>query len=188
MYHRTLILISVALCLVALPANAQIRRDLSKLDLSQAEQDVNKGGPALKAHVTASTFSFFGGGRGVGYLSDTFFIGGEGYGGPVTSGGQVAGGMGYGGFIAGSEGRLWGSTSYELSLLVGGGGGGMTAGGGGSLMLEPGVALSQRFGGGARGTLSLGYLYAPGASALSGLTIGLRLDFKELQITLPLDD
>lgn len=188
MQKRSLLVMSIALWMAALPAQAALHRDLSKLDLSQAEQDITKGGPALKTHLNNGNLSVFGGGRGVGYLSESFFIGGEGYGGPVTSGGQVAGGMGYGGFVAGTEGRIGRDLSYEISLLVGGGGGGMQAGGGGSFMLEPGIALSRHFGGGARGTVTLGYLYAPGASVLSGATLGLRLDFKSLEITLPLDD
>lgn len=188
MPNRSLLALSVALWMVALPAQAELQRDLSKLDLTRAEQDIVKGGPALKAHFNGGNASILVGGRGVAYQTESIFIGGEGYGGSAIKGGQMTGGLGYGGFVAGAEAMLGRDMSYEVSLLLGGVGGDIGSGGEGSFVVEPGVALSRRFGGGTRGTVSLGYLYAPTASALSGVTLGLRLDFKTLEIMLPLDD
>ncbi|MNY65423.1 hypothetical protein D3C86_2026920 [compost metagenome] len=54
--------------------------------------------------------------------------------------------------------------------------------------MEPNVSLRRDFGGGVSGALSVGYLFAPNADGLSGATVGLRLDFKTLTLTLPVEN
>jgi hypothetical protein len=174
--------------LLAPSAEARVKRDLSRLDLSQAEQSLGRGGPELKAIANKSgDVGIMFGGRGVNYLTESLYMGGAGYGGTLTQAGLV-GGFGYGGMVVGGEGKLAGPLGYEASLLVGGGGGGGTRVSGGSFIVEPTVALRHDFGGGVSGALSAGYLFAPGADALSGATVGLRLDFKTLTLTLPVEN
>lgn len=165
--------------LAASPAEAAVHRDLDALDLKEASQDLTKGGPAIKALFSPSGVGYLVGGGGVDYLSEHFYLGGAGYGGSVAGGG-----LGYGGMVTGYENKLGDNNAYNVSLLVGGGGGSS----GGSLVLEPEVSVSQLFGGGVRGTLSAGYLYMPNAGATSGATVGLRLEFKNLTVTLPIDE
>ncbi|HEY9897656.1 MAG TPA: hypothetical protein V6D00_00615 [Pantanalinema sp.] len=174
--------------LLAPSAEARVKRDLSTLDLSQAEQSLGRGGPELKviASKGGDVGTFFGG-RGVGYLTDSLYMGGAGYGGTM-SGTGVVGGFGYGGLVVGAEGKIAGPFGYEASLLLGGGGGSGTRTSGGSFVLEPSVSLRQDFGGGVSGALSAGYLFAPNADALSGAIVGLRLDFKTLTLTLPVEN
>lgn len=176
----------------AAPADAKVRRDPAKLDFSQAQQDLSKGGPAFKAVITpAGNVGYMFGGQGASYLSETVYLGGAGYGGTFAANGTVSGGLGYGGMLIGKEHKLGEATVLDVNLLVGGGGGGALPGGsagGGSFVLEPGVSVSQLFGNGYRGTLSLGYLYMPTAEALSGATVGLSLGFKTLTFTFPVND
>lgn len=174
--------------LLAAPAEARLTRDLSTLDLSKAEQSISRGGPELKVIANkAGDLGTFAGGRGVGYLTESLYMGGAGYGG-MLNGTGVSGGFGYGGMVVGAEGKLPASFGYEGSLLVGGGGGGSARAAGGSFVLEPNLALRRDFGGGVSGALSLGYLFVPGADGLSGATLGLRIDFKTLTLTLPVEN
>lgn len=184
------LLAALALTLAVAPlADASVKRDPATLDFSKADQDLGKGGPALKALITpAGNVAFMGGGVGAGYLTETLYLGGAGFGGAFSSGGSVSGGLGYGGVMVGNEYKFGEATVLDISLLAGGGGGGVTQGAGGSFVLEPSVSLSRLFGGGTRGTISLGYLYLPTANTLSGATVGLGLTFKSLTFTFPVDD
>ncbi|MBO9542134.1 hypothetical protein J7643_16220 [bacterium] len=179
----------LALTFVQAPAaEATIKRDLKTLDLSQAEQSLGRGGPEFKAIFNqAGDLGTFVGGRGVGYLTESLYLGGAGYGGALSSGG-VSGGFGYGGMVVGTEGKIAQPLAYDVSLLFGGGGGGSARVSGGSFLLEPTVSLRQDFGGGVSGALSVGYLYVPQVNSLSGVTVGLRLDFKRLTLTLPIEN
>lgn len=165
----------------AFPADAAPRRDPATLDLEQAQQTLTKAGPAAKVLYTpgTGTVTYLFGGGGVEYMTDHLYLGGAGFGG--TSG---TGGMGYGGFVAGIEGTLAEDHYYDMRLLLGGGG----SGAGGSLAFEPEVSYSRRFGEGYRGAVTLGYLYMPTTPNHSGVTLGLRLDFKTLSLTLPIND
>lgn len=188
------LLTSLALGLALLPfaskAEAKVWYDPATLDFSKAEQQLSKGGPALKALVApGGNVGILFGGQGAGYVTESFYLGGAGYGGGFTSGKTFNGGMGYGGMLVGTEQKLGDRTLLDLNLLVGGGGGSTTdQGAGGSFVLEPNVSVSQLFGGGYRGTLSLGYLYMPNANQLSGATVGLSLGFKSLTFTFPIDN
>ena len=161
------------------PAEAAPRRDPGSLDLGHAHQSLSKGGPSLKMLYSpaAGTFNYMAGGRGVGYVAESFYLGGAGFG--STSA------MGYGGFLAGFEGKLDSDHGFDLSLLVGGGGGN---GSGAGFAIEPEASYSRSFGGGYRGTVSLGYLFMPSAPNNSGVALGLRLEFKSLSLSLPVDD
>lgn len=184
------LLAALALTLAVTPlAEAKVWRDPATLDFSRADQSLGKGGPALKAVFTpGGNVAIMGGGVGAGYLTESLYLGGAGYGGTFASGGSVAGGLGYGGLMIGTEQKLGASTLLDLSLLAGGGGGGAAQNGAGSFVLEPSVSLSRLFGGGTRGTVSVGYLYMPTANSLSGVTVGLNLAFKTLTFTFPIDD
>jgi len=184
------VLAALALTLAVAPlAEASVQRDPANFDFSKADQDLSKGGPALKALITPSgNVAFMGGGVGGGYLTETLYFGGAGFGGAFNSGGSVSGGVGYGGVMVGNEYKFGESTVLDVSLLAGGGGGSVAQGAGGSFVLEPSVSLSRLFGGGTRGTVSVGYLYMPTANTLSGATIGLGLSFKSLTFTFPIDD
>lgn len=187
------LLMGLALSLALLPfaskAEAKEWRNPATLDFSKAEQQLSKGGPALKALVSDGNVGLLFGGQGAGYVTESFYLGGAGYGGGFTSGKTFNGGMGYGGMLVGTEHKLADRTLLDLNLLVGGGGGNITEkGGGGSFVLEPNVSVSQLFGGGYRGTLSLGYLYMPSANHFSGATVGLSLAFKSLTFTFPIDN
>jgi hypothetical protein len=181
---------ALALTLTLAPlAEAKPWRDPATLDFSKASQDLAKGGPAAKALFTSGgNVGFMFGGHGAGYLTENVYLGGAGYGGTFSSGNTVSGGLGYGGMMVGMEQKLGEATLLDVSLLAGGGGGGLDQGGGGSFVLEPSVSMSRLFGGGVRGTLSLGYLYMPTANSLSGATVGLSLAFKTLTFTFPIDD
>jgi hypothetical protein len=172
----------------AAPASAHVHVDPSTVDLSQAQQNLSKGGPELQALYTSNgSLGFLFGGRGVGYLTPRLYVGGAGYGGSLVNGTQT-GGMGYGGFLVGGEGYLGQSMAYDLSLMVGGGGGGTSSSNsGGSMIIQPAAGLSALLGGGLRATLSLGYLYMPQYSAFSGASLGLRLEFKQLTFSVPID-
>lgn len=168
--------------IAASPAEAAPRRDPATLDLEQAQQTLTKAGPAVKVLYTpgSGAVTYLIGGGGVEYMTDNLYLGGAGFGG--ISG---TASMGYGGFVAGFEGNLAEDQYYDMRLLLGGGGG---SGTGGSLAFEPEVSYSRRFGEGYRGAVTLGYLYMPTAPTHSGVTLGLRLDFKTLSLTLPINE
>ncbi|MNY71466.1 hypothetical protein D3C86_2098160 [compost metagenome] len=54
--------------------------------------------------------------------------------------------------------------------------------------MEPTLALRQDFGGGMSGAVSLGYLYVPQVNTLSAVMVGVRLDFKRLTVSMPVED
>lgn len=184
------LLAALALTLAVAPlAEAKQWREPAKLDFDKAEQELSKGGPALKAIFTpGGNIGFVFGGQGAGYLTENVYLGGAGFGGTFSAGSSVSGGIGYGGMLIGMEHKLAEATVLDCSLLAGGGGGSSTQGAGGSFVLEPGVSVSRLFGDGFRGTLSLGYLYMPTANALSGATVGLSLGFKSLTFTFPINE
>lgn len=192
MTMKLLILSPLLVLAMAGTAEARIMRDLTRLDLVRAEQTMNKGGFELKAiYNNTGNLGFLMGGQGVSFLNDNFYMGGAGAGGPLNSGGVLSGGFAYGGLVAGYEGKLLQALGMDLHLLVGGGAGAFNIDGsslGGSFVLEPTLSFSPLLGTGVRPTFSLGYLYAPGAHALSGATVSMRFDFKQLTTTLGVDD
>lgn len=191
MYKRLLLIASpLALLAFALPAEARIIRDLTRLDLLRSDQTMNKGGFELKAiYNNTGNLGFLVGGQGVNFLNENFYMGGGGSGGALNSGGTIAGGFAYAGLVAGYEAKLLSSLGLDLHLMIGGGAATSDASSlGGSLVLEPTLSFSTILGTGVRPTLSLGYLYAPGANGLSGATVSLRFDFKQLTTTLGVDD
>lgn len=179
------ILLATTLLTVALPAHAFEFRDPKTLDFTKAQQALGRGGPEVKALFTRSGNGLvLLGGSGVGYLTNYLYIGGAGYGGMGTN--QVDG-IGYGGFLTGYESQL-GPVLTDISLLVGGGGGSVGAASGGSFAIEPNIAVKHALGGGAKIAVQASYLYFPGFSVASGPTVGLRLEFKNLSFSFPIDD
>ena len=74
--------------------------------------------------------------------------------------------------------------AYDVSLLAGGGGG---SGVGGGFALMPELGYRHAFGGGVSGAVSLGYLFMPALQNGSGVIVGLRMDFKSLTVSMPVD-
>lgn len=193
MPHRRLagaLVLSVAMLAIAPPASARVLRDLSSLDLTQLDQSMGQGGPEFKAlYTTMDQFGMLIGGRGVGYMSNSFYLGGAGYGGTLTRSGQTQNNLAYGGMVAGVEQKWHASWGYDASLLVGMGASGTSEHDAKpSMVLEPRVSLSNFFGSGVRTALSVGYLYFPNANWMSGPSLGLRVEFKTLTLSTPVDD
>lgn len=182
--------VTIATCLVASPASAKVRRDLTGMEIGALDQSMAQSGPEFKALYNAlDQFGMLVGGRGVGYVSNSFYLGGAGYGGTLTRGGLTQNALGYGGLVAGFDNRLLPGWSYDVNLLVGAAAAGNNeTDARASLVLEPRISLSNHFGGGVRTALSTGYLYAPNALWLSGPTVGLRVEFKTLTLQAPVDD
>jgi hypothetical protein len=156
--------------------------------LIMADRELTRGGPELKLLLTPSgSIGGLFGGRGVSYQTDEFYVGGAGYGGLLASNGTATGGVGYGGLLAGFERKLQPDWTGDLAILIGAGGGASSAGAGGSVVIEPEASLSRAFGG-TRLTLGLGYLYLPTLAGVSGVTVGLRLESKQLTLTMPVPD
>lgn len=186
---KKILLVGLLLLGTVPPAFAQEFRDPRTLDFSKAKQDLGGGGPFLKMlQPQGGTPFFLIGGLGKGYLTENFYLGGAGCGGINTNG---KGGLGYGGFLSGYEWKT-GDFRWDASMLVGGGGGGITVNeqnpGNGSFAIEPGISLLKTIGGGAKVGLGLSYLYFPSAASLSGPSLSLRLEFKELSFKFPIDD
>jgi hypothetical protein len=183
-------MVSLATLALAAPASAKVRRDLSSLELQSLEQSMGQGGPEFKAlYTTLDQFGMIVGGRGVGYMSNSFYLGGAGYGGTLSRFGQTQTNLAYAGMVAGYEQKFLPGWGYDVSLLVGGAASGTSdADLKSSMVLEPRASLSTYFGGGVRTALSGGYLYFPNANWLSGPTVGLRVEFKTLTLSTPVDD
>jgi len=191
---RQTLLGAVALSLAAIglaqPADAKVRRDLSGLELSHLEQSMGQGGPEFKAmYNTMDQFGMLVGARGLGYMSNSFYLGGAGYGGTLTRMGTTETNLVYGGMVAGLENKFHPGWGYDVSLLVGGAVTGTSETDlRSSMVLEPRLSLSNFFGGGVRTALSAGYLYFPNTNGLSGPSLGLRVEFKTLTLSTPVDD
>jgi hypothetical protein len=182
--------LSLAMLMLAQPASAKVRRDLSGLELQLLDQSMGQGGPEFKAlYNTQDQFGMLVGGRGVGYMSNAFYLGAAGYGGTLSRLGQTESNLAYAGMVAGLEQKFLPGWGYDVSLLVGGAATGTSdADFKSSMVLEPRASLSSYFGGGVRTALSAGYLYFPNANWLSGPTLGLRVEFKTLSLSAPVDD
>jgi len=182
--------LSLAAMSLALPAEAKVRRDLSGLDLDLLEQSMGQGGPEFKAmYNTQDQFGMLVGARGLGYMSNSFYLGGAGYGGTLTRMGTTETNLIYAGMVAGLEKRLLPGWGYDVSLLVGAAATGTNETDlRGSMVLEPRLSLSNFFGGGVRTALSAGYLNFPNTNWLSGPSLGLRVEFKTLTLSTPVDD
>jgi hypothetical protein len=182
--------LSLAMLMLAQPASAKVRRDLSGMDLQLLDQSMGQGGPEFKAlYNTQDQFGMLVGGRGVGYMSNAFYLGGAGYGGTLSRLGHTESNLAYAGVVAGLEKKFLPGWGYDVSLMVGGGATGTSESDIKSTMvLEPRASLSSYFGGGVRTALSAGYLYFPNANWLSGPTLGLRVEFKTLSLSAPVDD
>lgn len=182
--------LALAMLMLAQPASAKVSRDLGTLELRQLDQSMGQGGPEFKAlYNTLDQFGMMVGGRGVGYMSNSFYLGGAGYGGTLSRMGNTENNLVYAGLVAGLEQKLWPSWGYDASLLVGAAAAGTSDTDlKSSMVLEPRLSLSNFFGGGVRTALSAGYLYFPNMNWLSGPTIGLRVEFKTLTLSTPVDD
>ena len=184
------VVLSAAMLLLAPPASAKVSRDLAHLDLQTLDQSMGQSGPEFKAlYTTLDQFGMLVGGRGVGYMSNSFYLGGAGYGGTLTRMGQNQTNLVYLGLVTGFDQKwhpAWGS---DVNLLIG-----VAATGTGegdvrsSMVIEPRFSLANYFGGGVRTALSAGYMYFPNANELSGPTLGLRVEFKTLTLSTPVDD
>lgn len=183
-------LLALLVLMGAEPASAKVYRDLASVPLASIEQSMGQSGPEFKAlYNTYDQFGMLVGGRGVGYMSHSFYLGGAGYGGTLTRLGLTEQTMGYGGVVAGFERQIWPGWGFDMNLLVGAGAAGsVDADTRISMVLEPRASLSCYFGGGVRTALSGGYLYAPNALGFSGPTVGLRVEFKTLTLHVPVDD
>ncbi|MNX36151.1 hypothetical protein D3C86_664300 [compost metagenome] len=182
--------IALAMFMMAHPASAKVSRDLSGLEWQQLDQSMGQGGPEFKAiYNTVDQFGMMVGGRGVGYMSNSFYLGGAGYGGTLNRMGRTENNLVYAGLVAGLEDKFLPSWGYDASLLVGAAAAGTSDTDlKSSMVLEPRLSLSNYFGGGVRTALSVGYLYFPNTNWLSGPTLGLRVEFKTLTLSTPVDD
>ncbi|MNR94112.1 hypothetical protein D3C72_251820 [compost metagenome] len=106
-----------------------------------------------------------------------FYLGGGGYWSNQADGSPA---MGYGGMVLGSSYIIGGNTLYDLRLLFGGGN---ILNGRGGFLVEPSLGYGLEFG---KNVLSInvGYLYSPNEPATSGATLGLRVDFFKLPVSL----
>lgn len=191
---RQILVGAIALALgtfgVVQPVEAKVRRDLSGLDLDLLDQSMGQGGPEFKAmYTTQDQFGMLVGARGLGYMSNNFYLGGAGYGGTLIRMGNTENNLVYAGMVAGLDRKIHPIWGYDVSLLIGVGATGtnetdLRA----SMVLEPRLSLSTFFGGGVRSALSAGYLYFPNSNWLSGPTVGLRVEFKTLTLRTPVDD
>lgn len=140
-----------------------------------AQEEARTEGLAIRALVgTSGQTAVLYGAEGYSYKAGSFYLGGAGSGGAFV--GSNKGGMGYGGLIAGMADRLGGAT-YDLRVLVGGGGGMLNGKGDGGFAIEPSASLGVSLPGGWTPSLTVGYLYMPSVSDLSGATAGFRLNF-----------
>lgn len=182
--------IALALALVAAPASAKVSRDLAHLDLQTLDQSMGQSGLEFKAlYTTLDQFAMLVGGRGVGYMSNSFYLGGAAYGGTLTRSGLNQTNLVYLGMVAGFDQKwhpAWGSDAHLLVGAAATGTGENDARA--TMVIEPRLSLSNYFGGGVRTALSLGYMYFPNANELSGPTAGLRVEFKTLTLSTPVDD
>ncbi|GEM_PF-7096146 len=190
--HRItkLLLLSLTLLWLAPPASAKVLRDLSGLELRSLEQTMGQSGPEFKAfYTTQDHFGMLIGGRGVNYMSQSFYLGAAGYGGTLNRSGQAQNNLIYAGMVAGFDQKFHPGWGYDMNLLVGAAATGTTeTNTKASLVLEPRLSLSNYFGGGVRTALSAGYLYFPNTNWLSGPAVGLRVEFKTLTLSAPVDD
>lgn len=182
--------LSLTLLVLAQPVSAKVERDLSGLELHRLDQSMGQGGPEFKAlYNTADQFGMLVGGRGLGYMSNSFYLGGAGYGGTLSRMGRTETNLVYAGLVAGLENKFLPGWGYDMSLLVGAAATGTSdVDLKSSMVLEPRLSLSNYFGGGVRTALSAGYLYFPNSNWLSGPTVGLRVEFKTLTLSTPVDD
>lgn len=174
----------------AAPADARVARDLSQLELGAFHQSMGQSGPEFKAIFNAKEqFGMLVGGRGLGYMSNAFYLGGGGYAGTLNRMGEAQTNLVYLGIVGGLEQSLWPGWGYDISILLGAAATGTAESDlKSSMVLEPRLSLSSYLGGGVRTALSAGYLFLPNAEGFSGPTIGLRVEFKTLTLTTPVDD
>jgi hypothetical protein len=180
---------------VSISAFANVDRDVSKLDLSKAKQHLGEFSFSTTEMVSPGTgndvatiFGF----RGVGFATETCYIGGEGGFGWITGGplsGALTNGIFYGGLVLGYQ-RMFEDSSwgYNISLLAGiGGNDGWgnvnNSQGQDGLLLRPTVGLVTGLWKGARLGADLGYFGVVNTYGVSGVTFGLHIDFRRFSLS-----
>lgn len=170
-------------------AHGGTKRDLSELDPAAAWPEVVRFGPELKATYGGDATAVLVGGRGLLHLGDGPYIGTAGYIGARLTGPSSPAEIAYGGGVIGWDWRVAPGISVDTGVL-----GGLfeTPIAGQPIkelraVLEPTIALSYRVHPGMKTGIGVGYLYSFGSGVPPALTLGARLDFKQLALLFPED-
>lgn len=189
----TLVLARVmsAILFLGMNSEAGVQRPVEGLDVAHARQSLTKSGFGVKSLL--GTQNDNGVGVAIGahlgrFLTESIYLGGGGYAGELTGAPTGLGFFAYGGAIVGGEWKVSERWMLSASMLFGGGTGkfaGGTPTGDSGLAFEPQVSLATQLGKGTRLGFSAGYLYFPRMAVISGMTVGVTLEFRSLTLSFP---
>lgn len=160
--------------------------------IESGRASTNKAGPEIKFVNTDSYSGLLYGGRASRYVTPAFYVGLMAYGDIPMLGRELAPGFGYTGILTGYEHRVTSFLGLDANLhagilrnhtaIVADGWQNM-------LTLEPSLSVWTPIPWfkGMRLAFSGGYLFAPLAEGVSGLTLGLHVDFKSFELKYDLE-
>lgn len=157
------------------------------IKLEEGKRSVNKAGPEVKFVYTDQYSGLLYGGRASRFLTNTIYVGLMAYGDIPLLGRELAPGFGYTGLLTGYEMRLTPYLGLDANLHAGilrNNTSTVFDGWQNMFTIEPSVSVWTPIPWfkGTRVALAAGYLVAPMAQGVSGLTMGLHVDFKSLEV------
>lgn len=160
--------------------------------LEDGKRSINKAGPEVKFVASGNYSGLLYGARASRFLIHGFYAGILAYGDVPLLGRELAPGFGYAGLLTGYELKVAPMLGVDANFHAGllrNGSATVVDGWQNSLAFEPSLSVwtPVPLVKGARVALSAGYLMAPFADGVSGVTVGFHVDFKTFEVKFDLD-